>query len=39
LRYLDRPGRLWNELSRNAYGVYIIHVIVIGAITRFTKGA
>jgi surface polysaccharide O-acyltransferase-like enzyme len=29
-RYLDRPGRLWSELNRNSYGVYIIHVIVIG---------
>jgi len=29
-RYLDRTGRLWNELNRNSYGVYIIHVIVIG---------
>jgi len=31
-RYLDRPGRVWNELNQNSYGVYIIHVIVIGAI-------
>ena len=29
-RYLDRTGPLWRELNRNAYGVYIIHVIVIG---------
>ncbi len=29
-RYLDKTGRLWSELSRNSYGVYIIHVIVIG---------
>ena len=29
-RYFDRTGRLWGELSRNSYGVYIIHVIVIG---------
>jgi peptidoglycan/LPS O-acetylase OafA/YrhL len=29
-RYLDRPGRIWSELNRNSYGVYIIHVIVIG---------
>jgi surface polysaccharide O-acyltransferase-like enzyme len=29
-RYLDNPGRIWNQLSRNSYGVYIIHVIVIG---------
>jgi peptidoglycan/LPS O-acetylase OafA/YrhL len=31
-RYLDRSGRIWTELNRNSYGVYIIHVIVIGAI-------
>ena len=29
-RYLDRTGRLWDALNRNSYGVYIIHVIVIG---------
>jgi len=29
-RYLDKPGKIWLELSRNSYGVYIIHVIVIG---------
>jgi fucose 4-O-acetylase-like acetyltransferase len=29
-RYVDKPGRLWDELNRNSYGVYIIHVIVIG---------
>jgi surface polysaccharide O-acyltransferase-like enzyme len=29
-RYLDRTGRVWGELNRNSYGVYIIHVIVIG---------
>ena len=28
--YLDKTGRTWSELSRNSYGVYIIHVIVIG---------
>jgi fucose 4-O-acetylase-like acetyltransferase len=32
LRYMDRTGRLWNELSRNSYYVYIIHVIVVGVI-------
>ena len=31
-RYLDRTGKVWDELNRNSYGVYIIHVIVIGAI-------
>jgi peptidoglycan/LPS O-acetylase OafA/YrhL len=29
-RYLDKTGRMWSELNRNSYGVYIIHVIVIG---------
>jgi glucan biosynthesis protein C len=29
-RYFNRPGRIWSELNRNSYGVYIIHVIVIG---------
>ena len=29
-RYLDKPGKLWSVLSRNSYGVYIIHVIMIG---------
>lgn len=29
-RYFDRTGRIWGELNRNSYGVYIIHVIVIG---------
>lgn len=31
-RYLDRPGKLLNELNRNSYTVYIIHVIVLGLI-------
>jgi len=29
-RYLDKTGRIWSELNKNSYGVYIIHVIVIG---------
>jgi hypothetical protein len=29
-RYLDRTSWIWSELNRNSYGVYIIHVIVIG---------
>ena len=29
-RYLDKTGRIWDELNKNSYGVYIIHVIVIG---------
>jgi len=28
--YLDKTGKTWSELSRNSYGVYIIHVVVIG---------
>jgi fucose 4-O-acetylase-like acetyltransferase len=31
-RYVDKPGKIWDELNRNSYGVYIIHVIVIGVI-------
>jgi fucose 4-O-acetylase-like acetyltransferase len=29
-RYVDRFGKLWRTLSHNSYGVYIIHVIMIG---------
>jgi hypothetical protein len=29
-RYLDKTGKVWSELNKNSYGVYIIHVIVIG---------
>jgi peptidoglycan/LPS O-acetylase OafA/YrhL len=29
-RYFDKTGRVWRELNRNSYGVYIIHVILIG---------
>jgi len=29
-RYLDKTGSIWRELNRNSYGVYIIHVILIG---------
>jgi hypothetical protein len=28
--YITGTGKLWNVLSRNSYGVYIIHVILIG---------
>ena len=28
--YLNKTGKLWDVLNRNSYGVYIIHVIVIG---------
>lgn len=31
-RYLDKPGKIWSELSHNSYNVYIIHVVVIGAL-------
>ncbi|NQU66992.1 MAG: acyltransferase family protein [Candidatus Marinimicrobia bacterium] len=30
--YLNKPGKLWKELNNNSYGVYIIHVIVMGGI-------
>ncbi|MFC1936028.1 acyltransferase family protein [Chloroflexota bacterium] len=29
-RYLNKTGKIWGELNRNSYGVYIIHVIIIG---------
>ncbi|NQV15611.1 acyltransferase [bacterium] len=29
-RYFDHTGKIWTELNRNSYGVYIIHVIGIG---------
>ena len=29
-RYVDKPGKLWGTLCQNSYGVYIIHVIMIG---------
>ncbi len=29
-RYFDKTGKIWSELNRNSYGVYIIHVIMIG---------
>jgi len=28
--YVTGTGKVWEELNRNSYGVYIIHVIVIG---------
>ena len=28
--YLDQSSKVWAELNRNSYGVYIIHVIMIG---------
>jgi hypothetical protein len=31
-RYVDRTGRIWHELNKNSYGVYIIHMIVLGVI-------
>jgi fucose 4-O-acetylase-like acetyltransferase len=29
-RYFTRTGKVWNTLNRNSYGVYVIHVILIG---------
>lgn len=28
--YFNKTSKVWQELSRNSYGVYIIHVVVIG---------
>ena len=30
--HFDKQGKLWKELNKNSYGVYIIHVIVMGGI-------
>jgi fucose 4-O-acetylase-like acetyltransferase len=30
--YLNRQGKMSQELNKNSYGVYIIHVIVLGSI-------
>lgn len=29
-QYFDKTSRVWGELNRNSYGVYIIHVVTIG---------
>ena len=29
-RYFNKSGKVWSALNRNSYGVYIIHVIMIG---------
>jgi len=34
-RYFDKTGKIWDELNRNSYGVYIIHVIMIGVFGTF----
>ena len=31
-KYLNRRGKIWNELNKNSYYVYIIHVIIMGGI-------
>jgi fucose 4-O-acetylase-like acetyltransferase len=28
--YLNKDGKVWKALNKNSYGVYIIHVVVIG---------
>lgn len=28
--YLDKTGNVWRALNKNSYGVYIIHVVMIG---------
>ena len=39
-KYLNREGKIWNELNKNSYGVYIIHVIIMGdiALTMLNTG-
>jgi len=34
-QYLDKAGRIWGELNKNSYGVYIIHVIMVGIFGTF----
>ncbi|MDJ0751870.1 MAG: acyltransferase family protein [Ardenticatenaceae bacterium] len=36
-RFFDGTGRIWSELNRNSYGVYIIHVVVLGVIALFLR--
>ena len=31
-RYLNKQGKIWTELNKNSYGVYIIHVVVLGGL-------
>jgi peptidoglycan/LPS O-acetylase OafA/YrhL len=33
--YLNKRSNLWDELNRNSYGVYIIHVIILGVIATY----
>lgn len=37
-RYADRAGPLWSALNANSYGVYVIHVVVLGAIGTLLLG-
>ena len=30
--YINRNSKIWEELNSNSYGVYIIHVIVMGIV-------
>ena len=30
--YINKKSKIWDELNRNSYGVYIIHVIIMGII-------
>ena len=34
-RYATGSGRFWDILNRNSYGVYIVHVILIGVFATF----
>lgn len=31
-KYLNKSGKLWRKCNANSYGVYIVHVVVLGAI-------
>lgn len=28
-RYVNQPGRIWSSLSRNAYGIYYLHPLIL----------
>ena len=36
--YLNKTGKIWKELNKNSYGVYIIHVILIGILGTLLLG-
>lgn len=37
-RWANRPGALWNELSRSAFGVYVLHAPLVVGLTVLLSG-